>query len=111
MRTTAVVRALYGVFLLVAPNRMIRTVTGESGGRAAAIVCRLLGARHLVQALTIERAGTRGWLLLGVVLDSAHALTMVVVAVLSTKYRRLAGYNAAVASGWILNGLRTAKRD
>ncbi len=100
MRTTATIRALYGVLLLIAPNRMIRTVTGEPGGRAAVIVCRLLGARHLLQALTVERACTRGWLLVGVVLDSTHALTMVIVAALSPNHRRVATLNAAVAVCW-----------
>lgn len=111
MRTTAIVRAFYGVALLTAPDWVIRTVTGESRSRVAVIVCRLLGVRHLVQALTVERSGTRGWLLLGVVLDSAHALTMVVVAALSPNYRRLAVCNTAVAGCWILVGRRTANEN
>ena len=111
MRTPIVVRALYGAILLLAPDRVIRAVTDEPSGRAAATVGRLLGVRHLLQALTVERSGRRGWLLVGVLADVAHMLTMVAVAVLSPNYRRLATLNVAVATGWILNGLWAAQRD
>lgn len=109
MRTTVIVRALYGAVLLIAPDRILRTVIDEPTGREATVV-RVLGARHLLQALTVERSERHGWLLVGIALDIAHALSMVAVAVLDANHRRLAVLDVVVACGWVLNGLRAVRR-
>lgn len=111
MRTAAVARTLYGAALLVAPDMLTRRVTGEPAGRGVTIVGRLLGARHLGQALIAGRSGSRTWLLAGVLADVAHALTMIAVALVSTDHRRLAALDALVASGWALTGLWAAERE
>jgi hypothetical protein len=108
-RYAAVVRAGYGVLLLLAPGAVVRTVSGGTADRASAAVGRVLGSRHLAQTLTIERAGTRGWLLIGTVIDAAHALSMVGLAALSRDHRRLAALDAALAAGLAINGLREAR--
>ncbi|WP_049902086.1 hypothetical protein [Halococcus agarilyticus] len=111
MRTVAVVRALYGAVLLVAPDVFVRRVTGEPAGRGVSIVGRLLGARHLGQALTAGRSGSRAWLLVGTLADIAHGLTMVAVALVSSDHRRLAALDALVASAWALTGLWAVERE
>ncbi|HET7324110.1 MAG TPA: hypothetical protein VFJ06_07255 [Halococcus sp.] len=110
MRPAAVVRALYGALLLVAPEAVIRTVADDPSKRTAT-VGRILGVRHLLQAFTIGRSESRGWLLVGVLVDISHALSMVAIAALSPNYRRLAALDAIVASGWALTGAWTTRRD
>jgi hypothetical protein len=109
MRYAAVARATYGVFLLVVPDKLIQGVSGELTNQAPKVVRRILGARQLAQALTIERSGTRGWLLVGTAIDATHALSMVGLALLSRNYRRPAALDAALASGLAINGLREAR--
>ena len=108
MRYSALARAVWGTSLLLAPGQAIRAVSGETADRASKITGRILGFRHLTQALTIERAGTRGWLLAGAAIDATHALSMVGLATLSERYRRLAALDAVLAGGWAINGLREA---
>jgi hypothetical protein len=109
MRYAAVARATYGAFLLFVPGAVIQVASGESVDRASAVVGRVLGARHLVQALVLERAGTRGSFLVGAAIDAVHALSMVGLAALSRNYRRPAALDAALATGLAINGLREAQ--
>lgn len=109
MRYAAVARAAYGLSLLLAPGAVIGVASGGKTDRASTVVGRVLGARHLVQALTVERAGTHGWLLAGAAVDVAHALSMVGLAALDKNHRRPAALDAALATGLALNGLREAR--
>lgn len=110
MRFAVAARAIYGASLLLVPEALIRVASGEPGDRApVVVVARILGLRHLVQALTIERKGTRNWLLVGAAIDMTHALSMVGIAVLSRDHRRLAALDAALATGLATNGLREAR--
>lgn len=108
MNRLAVVRAAYGVFLLVASRTVVERVTGERSS-VAATVGRIIGARHLVQAFTLGRL-SGGWLAAGAAIDGLHALSMVVLAALSHKYRRLAALNAAVAGVWTASGWLSSRR-
>ena len=109
MRYVPVMRAAYGVSLLLVPGAMVRVVSGKPADRASTVVGRILGARHLLQALTIERKGTRGWLLVGASIDVTHALSMLGLAALSREHRRPAALDAALAGVLALNGLREAR--
>ena len=109
MRYSTLVRAAWGLSLLLAPGTVIRGIAREPADHAARVVGRILGARHLVQALVVERTGTRGWLLVSAGIDATHALSMVGLAALSRRHRRPAALDAAVAAGWTLNGLREAQ--
>jgi hypothetical protein len=109
MRYTAIARAAYGLFLLLTPGAAVRLASGESADRVSATVGRVLGLRHLAQALVIDLAGTRGWLLRGVAIDATHALSMVGIAALNRSYRRSAAFDAALATGLTINGLRRAR--
>ena len=103
MRRIAIVRVVYGVFLLVASDTLIETVIGERS-RMAAVVGRIIGMRHVVQALTLGKRRSRGWAAAGAGIDTLHALSMVALAILSDRYRRLAALDAAVASSWAVSG-------
>ena len=103
MRCLAVFRAVYGVFLLVASGAVVETVTGKQS-RTAATVGRLIGARHVIQALTLSRTRSKGWRTVGVATDVFHALSMVALAGISERYRRLAVLAAVAAGVWGVSG-------
>jgi len=109
MRYAAVARAAYGLSLLLAPGTVIGVASDEPPDQASTVVGRVLGARHLLQALTVEWSRTRGWLLIGAAVDVAHALSMVGLAALDKNHRRPAALDAALATGLALNGLREAR--
>lgn len=109
MRRAALCRLVYGLSLLIVSERVVRAVTGGSGG-IVPLIGRVLGARHVVQALTLDRRRSRGWLAVGVVTDVLHALSMVVVAALSRKYRYPAVLDGTGALAWALSGLRAIRR-
>lgn len=109
MRYTAIVRAAYGLFLLLAPRTGVRLASGESADRVSTVVSRVLGLRHLAQALVLDLAGTRDRLLTGAGIDATHALSMAGIAALNRKYRRFAALDAALATGLTINGLRRAR--
>ena len=108
MRHVAVTRAAYGTLLLFVPGAVMRIASGEPTDRASRVVARILGLRHLVQALVLERNGTRGRLLAGTAIDAVHALSMVGLAVLSRDHRWSAALDAALATALAANGLREA---
>ena len=103
MRRIAIVRAVYGVFVLVASDTIIETMTGERS-RTAATVGRIIGLRHVIQARTLAQRRSRGWAAAGAGIDTLHALSMVALAILSDRYRRLAALDAVVASSWAVSG-------
>ena len=98
MRLT-IFRAVYGVFLLVASNTIVEIVTGERS-RMAVTVGRLIGTRHVIQALALSQTRSEDWKAVGIATDILHALSMVAVAALSERYRRLAVLAAAAAGVW-----------
>ncbi len=89
-------RAAYGVILLAAPGRLLAGA-GATASRRQRQVARLLGARHIVQAAAMARAG-RPMLAVGAVADGLHAASMAAVAVADARARRAALADAAVAS-------------
>ena len=109
MRYAAVVRSAYGLSLLLAPGAVIGVASGGTTLRISMTVGRVLGARHLVQALITGRVGTRGWLLAGAAVDATHALSMVGLAALNADHRLPAALDAVLATGLSLNGLREAR--
>ncbi len=79
------IRAAYGMTLLVAPGRLIRWCTGRPASPRSCAVARVLGARHLAQAaLTVlvrrSRPDEAGPLLAGSAIDLVHAASMAALA-------------------------------
>jgi hypothetical protein len=92
------VRALWGGVLLVAPRALL-----DCGGRPSRGVTRMtrvLGARHLVEAVILyRRRPPPRW---AVIVDATHGASMVVLAACSRRVRRAALASAAAA--WLLAG-------
>ena len=93
-----IVRGLYGLCQLVAPRLLAESVIKVSVGPVEATVIRVLGGRHLLQAVLTLRTRHSGVHRLGGVVDLLHALSMVGVGVASHSNRRAALADAAVAS-------------
>ena len=91
------VRAANGVLLLAAPGPTLHATVHGRDDRAARMVTRTLGARHLVQAgLTGLRPGpTALWV--GATVDALHAATALGLAALDADRRRAALGNALSA--------------
>ena len=91
------VRAANGVLLLAAPGPTLHATVHGRDDRAARMVTRILGARHIVQAgLTGLRPGpTALWI--GATVDALHAATALGLAALDADRRRAALGNALSA--------------
>lgn len=81
-------RAAYGLLELVAPARVAGAALRRPPGRGTRNVARLLGARHLVQAVLVLRAGDARAHRLGGALDAAHGASMVPWTALARQDRR-----------------------
>jgi hypothetical protein len=121
------VRAGYGVALVVAPQALIR-LTGDPGtgqpagasrarpGRRACGVARVLGARHLIQAgltavaLRAAEPDPSLPLGLGAAVDVLHATTMVGLAAVDRGARRVALADTGVEMALAVAGGLTAAR-
>jgi hypothetical protein len=69
-------RAGYGAALLCAPGPMIGVITGQPPSRRARRVARVLGVRHLTQAVITALNPGPEVVALGVVVDLLHAASM-----------------------------------
>jgi hypothetical protein len=100
-------RALYGMALLLVPRRAlgIRGDALDSRARAFALV---LGARNLLEAAILRRHPQRGFALGGAAVDAAHAASMVLLAALDRRRRRLALTSALIAGAFAALGVRCA---
>ena len=99
-------RACYGLVLLAVPAQVI-TVAGTRPSKQSCRVARVLGVRHLVQAAVSGRAG-RGGLAAGAAVDSVHAASMLVMAVMLPRLRRAELADGSIAA--LLAGLGLAIR-
>jgi hypothetical protein len=79
-RAVPLLRAAYGAVLLVAPGAVIGLCTGRPASGLARAVARVLGARHLGQALVTGISPTGTVLAVGVSVDLAHAASMLALA-------------------------------
>ncbi|OOP64871.1 hypothetical protein BMF89_01670 [Arthrobacter sp. SRS-W-1-2016] len=96
MKPLEVVRAAYGLCELLAPDFLSGRLLGEAPDGGARLVIRILGARHIAQALLTARAGRTAHRIGGSV-DAAHAASMVLLAALDGRYRTPATANAVIA--------------
>lgn len=103
------VRAGYGLLLLLAPAAVGRLETGQSIDDRTRRVARILGARHVAQAVVSGRAGGYPALALGAVLDLLHASSMVALGVLDRRRRRTATLDALIAASFAVAGLLAAR--
>ena len=66
------VRFVWGALLLVAPGPLLRMLSGRPGDGFLRVIVRILGARHIAEAI-FDRDGSRGRLALSAAVDTVHA--------------------------------------
>lgn len=104
MRLHEVTRLSWGIVLLIAPSGVSRTLTGvRLDGRARA-VARVLGVRHLTQALLLARTNGDAARRVGRVVDALHALSMIGLSTVDPTLRRPALADSALEGLFVLTG-------
>jgi hypothetical protein len=87
-RALQMARASYGLALVLAPTETIRLAAGRLPSRRDCAVARLLGARHLVQAVLTVVIPVPEVLAIGAQVDTAHAASMLMLAAADRPERR-----------------------
>lgn len=90
------VRLVWAGLLLVCPGALARATGSGPGDGTWRVVARVLGARHLAEAV-LELRGTRGRDELAAVVDCLHALSVTAYAALDRRNRHPALFDALVA--------------
>jgi len=106
----AAVRAAYGMLLLLAPDRIVHLYTGHSADRPARAVARILGARHVAQALLTLGSRDPVVLAVGAEVDLAHAATSLGLATVDARRRRGGIVDAAAAALFAAAGATLAEQ-
>lgn len=101
-----VARLAVGAAELLAPDRVVSPVVRRKPDEEELVVCQILGARHVVQAL-FPRSAPAGRFGTGPTLDVLHALSMIGLAVVSKRHRRAAIANTAEAFAFAALAART----
>lgn len=101
-----IMRAGLGLCQLISPELLASRVARDPLTRESRIVIRILGARHLLQALLLCRTDSHSLRRVGGVVDTLHALSMVGLGVADGKRRRLALVDASVAGSFALAEFR-----
>ncbi len=111
MRWLEPVRAGYGLCELVFPNIVARLLLGIPPEPRVAVVLRVLGARHLLQALVIGQAPASPVLHTGGALaDSLHSASMVLLGAADARRRKPATIDALLAGLFAAAEFRAASR-
>lgn len=106
------VRACYGASELLFPDLISGRLAGQPLDRGFRLAARALGGRQLVQAAVAETTPTHRTLLAGASIDGLHALSMLGLAVVAPRWRRLALAETLVATSFgIAGALSAATRD
>ena len=104
-------RAAYGLVGVLAPGRVAATELRRPPGQSATRIARLLGARHLLQALAVLADGTAHAHRAGGVVDGLHALSMVPWAHLTRTDRRYYVVSGVVAATLALLEWQVARHE
>lgn len=96
-RAMSLARAGYGAVLLCARGAVIGLCTGSQASTRARGVARLLGFRHLAQAVVTARTPTPAVLAGGAQVDLAHAASMLALGAANRSLRRAPLSDALVA--------------
>jgi hypothetical protein len=86
----ALLHAVLGAALLTFPDAVLRRAGWSGGDRAGALAVRVLGVRHLGQAVALCCWPGRSALRLGATVDLLHAVSMALLAALAGSRRRAA---------------------
>ena len=102
--TLQVIRAGYGLALVLAPGPVIRLATGRPPGRRTCWAARLLGTRHLVQTALTAAAPEPAVFAVGGQVDTLHATSMLLLAAVSQGGRRAALADALTEAAFAAAG-------
>lgn len=105
MRPLVAARLAWGGALLAAPGLLFRVMGGGTADVTWRVVGRLLGLRHLAEAVLEQRAKPPGPRLAAGA-DTLHALSAAALAVTDPRRRRVAAVDAVVAGGFAVMGWR-----
>ncbi|BBY04485.1 hypothetical protein [Mycobacterium seoulense] len=106
VRLIEVLRAGWGAVLLAAPSEVLDHIHGVQVDRKALVVTRILGARHLGQALLSGVNPGPEVLAAGVWVDAVHSASALGLAVVDRRRARGGVTDAAVAASWAGLGWR-----
>jgi hypothetical protein len=106
----ALARGTYGVLLLSAPGSLIRLAGGSGSNPRARAVARLLGARHLTQAVLAAIGPSPAVLALGAEVDLLHCASMMALGGVDAPSRRIALTDGVVAAAFAADGIAAARR-
>jgi hypothetical protein len=109
-RVLRLARLAYGTALLAAPARVVRAYGGDPADEVTTMAARVLGGRHVLQAILtgshpgpIRRYG-------GAVIDALHALSMFTLATVDPDRARPALIDGSVAALFCAAGVRGTRR-
>ena len=100
-------RACYGAALLCAPGLALGLCTGQAPSQRARTVVRILGARHLAQAVLTLWRPRPAVILAGAGIDACHAASMLVLAVADPRMRIAGIADGAAAAAFTATGALT----
>jgi hypothetical protein len=108
----AAVRAAYGAALCCAPGPVLRLAGGPGAGASpdARVVARVLGGRHIAQAVLSAMRPTPAVLALGAGTDVLHSASMIALAALDRPRRRLGVSDSLMAAAFAAGGWALARR-
>ena len=101
------VRACYGAALLCAPGPALGLATGQAQSPRARLVVRILGARHLAQAVLTLWRPRRAVYLAGAGIDACHAASMLALAAAEPRVRGAGIADALAATAFTATGALT----
>ena len=101
-------RACYGAMLLCAPGVALSMSAGRAPSRRARTVARILGARHLAQAVLTLWRPRPAVFLAGAGIDACHAASMVALAMCDPRMRRAGLADALTATAFTATGALTS---
>ena len=107
-RALSLTRAAYGAALLCAPGAVISRCTGQPASTRTRAVVRVLGSRHLIQAAVTARAPSNLVLRAGVLVDLAHAASMLALGAVGQPLRRTPLADGLVAAIFAALGAASA---
>jgi hypothetical protein len=102
-------RTLLGLSLLVWPERILIAAGRKPVSHRWVAVARILGVRHLVEAVAVNVKPLPALAALGSVVDAIHALTAAGFGLLDRRDRRLCWINAGGAAAFALAGAHHAR--
>jgi hypothetical protein len=100
-------RACYGATLLCAPGLALGLCTGRASSQRARAVVRILGVRHLAQAVLTLWRPSPAVFLAGAGIDACHAVSMVALAAWDPRMRRAGIADATAAAAFTATGALT----